>query len=301
MVVTSAALLLVAAVGAVAVYGAIAPQRQPPPGAALAVIAPHDTAAHDAAHNAAASNDDADIRFAVAIATASEPATRDPATPYPTAPEPATTRPGTSALESPGPLVADSSTRRGGMIATDDGDTADTGVPSVTRPADGAGRRGAIVTQSGWVCDGTVRLEDPRGRRWSLGGATFRAGPGYERVVLHIDRLGPGNGAAASMTAQALSSGKVRGTIPGVRTPSSGQTTFSLHLAGPIEGNLGVRGYQPNGLRLLKRFSVYPAAGGSSRVLVSAASGECFRARVPAWTATGPNTSTAQIYLDIKS
>jgi hypothetical protein len=155
--------------------------------------------------------------------------------------------------------------------------------------------------QNGWVCEGSVTLEDPRGRRWSLGRAAFRAGPGYERVVLHIDRLGPGNGASASMTAQALPTSKLRGTIPGVRSPSSGQTTFSLHLAGPIEGNLGVRGYQPNGLRLLKRFSVYPAAGGSSRVLVSAASGECFRARVPAWTATGPNTSTAQIYLDIKS
>ena len=160
---------------------------------------------------------------------------------------------------------------------------------------------GSTVTPNSWVCDGSVALEDPRGRRWSLGRAAFRAGPGYERVVLHIDRLGPGSGAPASVTAQALSTARVRGTIPGVRTPSSGQTTFSLHLAGPIEGNLGVRSYRPSGLRMLKEFSVYPAAGGSSRVLVSAASGQCFRVRVPAWTATGPNTRTAQVYLDIKS
>jgi hypothetical protein len=56
-----------------------------------------------------------------------------------------------------------------------------------------------------------------------------------------------------------------------------------------------------SGLRMRKEFSVYPAAGGSSRVLVSAASGECFCARVPAWIATGPNARSAQIFLDIRS
>ena len=160
---------------------------------------------------------------------------------------------------------------------------------------------GAPTTSSGWVCDGQVRLEDPRQRSWSLGRAAFRAGPGYERVVLNLKRLGPGRGEVAALTAESMSTAKVRGAIPGVARPSLGQTTVSLHLTGDIAGNLGVRAYRPKGLRLLKEFSVYPAAGGSSRVLISAASDQCFRVRVPDWSARGPNTRDAKVYIDVKS
>jgi hypothetical protein len=283
VIVSSAALVLVTAVGLAAVYGSIVPgqpDRQSLPAAALAVSERPDAAD--------------------ATESSTGPTTVPDATAEPT-PEPATPRAATPEPTTPEPRIVASSTRPGVATTAEQHSPAGTNRTDRSRAADATARGGSSVMQNGWVCEGSVTLEDPRGRRWSLGRAAFRAGPGYERVVLHIDRLGPGNGASASMTAQALPASKLRGTIPGVRSPSSGQTTFSLHLAGPIEGNLGVRGYQPNGLRLLKRFSVYPAAGGSSRVLVSAASGECFRARVPAWTATGPNTSTAQIYLDIKS
>jgi hypothetical protein len=283
VIVSSAALVLVTAVGLAAVYGSIVPgqpDRQSLPAAALAVSERPDAAD--------------------ATESSTGPTTVPDATAEPT-PEPATPRAATPEPTTPEPRIVASSTRPGVATTAEQHSPAGTNRTDRSRAADATARGGSSVMQNGWVCEGSVTLEDPRGRRWSLGRAAFRAGPGYERVVLHIDRLGPGNGASASMTAQALPTSKLRGTIPGVRSPSSGQTTFSRHLAGPIEGNLGVRGYQPNGLRLLKRFSVYPAAGGSSRVLVSAASGECFRARVPAWTATGPNTSTAQIYLDIKS
>jgi hypothetical protein len=322
LIVSSAALVLVSAVGLAAVYGSIVPgqpDRQSLPAAALAV-----SERPDAADATDSSTGPATVPDATAEPTP-EPATPRAATPKPTkteptkteptkteptkteptktepTPEPATPRAATPEPTTPEPRIVASSTRPGVATTADQGSPAGTNRTDRPRAADVTARGGSSVTQNGWVCDGSVTLEDPRGRRWSLGRAAFRAGPGYERVVLHIDRLGPGSGAPASMTAQALPTSKVRGTIPGVRTPSSGQTTFSLHLAGPIEGNLGVRGYRPNGLRMLKEFSVYPAAGGSSRVLVSAASGECFRVRVPAWTATGPNTRTAQIYLDIKS
>jgi hypothetical protein len=283
VIVSSAALVLVTAVGLAAVYGSIVPgqsDRQSLPAAALAVSERPDAAD--------------------ATESSTGPTTVPDATAEPT-PEPATPRAATSEPTTPEPRIVASSTRPGVATTAEQPSPAGANRTDRSRAADATARGGSSVTQNGWVCDGSVTLEDPRGRRWSLGRAAFRAGPGYERVVLHIDRLGPGNGDSASMTARALPTSKVRGTIPGVRSPSSGQTTFSLHLAGPIEGNLGVRSFRPNGLRILKQFSVYPAAGGSSRVLVSAASGECFRVRVPAWTATGPNTSTAQIYLDIKS
>ena len=303
MIVSSAALVLVTAVGLAAVYGSIVPgqpDRQSLPAAALAVSERPDAADATDSSTGPTTVPDATAEPTPEPATPRAAAKTEPAKTEPT-PEPATPRAATPEPTTPEPRIVASSTRPGVATTAEQPSPAGTNRTDRSRAADATARGGSSVTQNGWVCDGSVTLEDPRGRRWSLGRAAFRAGPGYERVVLHIDRLGPGNGAAASMTAQALSSGKVRGTIPGVRTPSSGQTTFSLHLAGPIEGNLGVRGYQPNGLRLLKRFSVYPAAAGSSRVLVSAASGRCFRVRVPAWTATGPNTRTAQIYLDIKS
>ena len=161
-------------------------------------------------------------------------------------------------------------------------------------------KKEASLKRSGWICDGAVQLEDPRGRNWSLGRVSFVEGPGYERVVLHIDRLGPGTGENPTVTAEAFATSRVRDAI-GVRTPSLGQTTVSLHLAGGIEGNLGLRGYRPSGLRSLREFSVYPAARGSSRVLISVPADKCFRLRVPAWTASGPNTRQAQILLDIKS
>ncbi len=162
-------------------------------------------------------------------------------------------------------------------------------------------KKEASLKRSGWICDGAVRLEDPRGRNWSLGRVSFVEGPGYERAVLHIDRLGPGTGDNPTVTAEAFATSRVRDAIPGVRRPSVGQTTVSLLLADGIEGNLGLRGYRPSGLRSLKEFSVYPAARGSSRVLISVPAGKCFRLRVPAWTAGGPNTRQAQILLDIKS
>jgi hypothetical protein len=154
--------------------------------------------------------------------------------------------------------------------------------------------------RSGWICDGSVRLEDPRGRVWSLGRVSFADGSGYERVVLHLDRIGPGTGAPASITAEAFANSRLRAAVPGVRRPSSGLATVSLHLADGFKGNLGLRGYRPGGLRNLKEFSVYPAGRDSSRVLVSAANADCFRLRVPAWNDRNANLRKAQILLDIK-
>ncbi len=267
----SAALMLIAALGLAAVYGAIVPGGrgdQPAPAAALAMT---ETAA-----------------------ATSIPVTPEPVTPEPATPDPATAEPPTPAAATPRPVT----TRE---PATPEPQLAASSITNNTRADKPAPRQaGKTISPSGWVCDGQIRLEDPRGRRWSLGRAAFRAGPGYERVVLQIKRLGPGKGEPASVTAEAMSSAQVRGSIPGVRRPSVGQTTVSLLLAGGIDGNLGVRGYRPSGLAMLKEFSVYPAGGGASRVLVSTSGGECFRVRVPAWTATGPNTPAAQIYLDIK-
>ncbi len=164
--------------------------------------------------------------------------------------------------------------------------TTATAVGSATGPK--ATPRQSPVSHNGWVCDGEVQLQDPRGRDWSLGRVSFRVGRGYERVVLHMNRLGPGLGAPSTVTAKAYATSKVRRSVPGVRRPSAGQTTVSLHLSAGIEGNLDVRGYRPSGLQTLKEFSVYPAGRGARQVLVSATAEECFRLRVPAWTEPDP-------------
>jgi len=184
-----------------------------------------------------------------------------------------------------------------------DVDRPDTDRADVDRPdATPATRdRKTPVRRDGWVCDGAVRLEDPRGRDWSLGRVSFLQQPGYERVVLHLQRLGQGAGDPASVTAEAFATSRISKAVPGVRRPSSGQTTISLHLADGFEGNLGLRGYRPSGLQNLKEFSVFPAGRQASRVLVSVGDANCFRLRVPAWRASGNNVRQAQILLDIKS
>jgi hypothetical protein len=157
-----------------------------------------------------------------------------------------------------------------------------------------------VVRRNGWVCQGQLQLEDPRGRDWSFTRAAFREGEGYERVILYLDRLGFGAGDPASLTVEAFPTERVSRLVPGVRPPAAGRSTVVVHLADGFRNNLGLRGYRPSGLRTIKEFSVFPAGRSSARVLISTTADGCFRVRVPAWTGTA-KTRKAQVYIDLKS
>ena len=157
-----------------------------------------------------------------------------------------------------------------------------------------------MTTAGGWVCEGAVTIDDSRVREWSLGRVSFRVRPGFERVVLHLERAGQGSGAPASLRAAAVPTTRVRGLLPGVSKPATGKTTIGLQLDDGFAGNLALRGYDPSGLATIKEFSVYPSGRDGKDVLISAVQDACFRVRVPAWSDPSSSLRRAEILIDVK-
>ena len=221
-----------------------------------------------------------------------QPATKQQATalpylkPKPT-PKP-TRRPGPTAV--PEARLADSAPDEPGATASS------AEAPSRSSVAEATPRR-----VNGWVCDGAVRTEDPSGQRWSVSKVSFLPGTRYERLVLHLKRIGPDSGGPASVTAEAFATSEIREHVPGAARPRAGKTTLSLHLADGVRATLGLRGYRPKGLDTLKEFSAYSAGGNSSKLLISVAGDGCFRLRAPVWSVDGSSPNSGQVWLDVKS
>ena len=158
--------------------------------------------------------------------------------------------------------------------------------------------RDAVTRRLG-LATARCRLQDPAVANWSLGRVSFRgaglrargAPPGPPSVPARRAIDGHGGG-VPHFEGPPL--------VPGVRQPSAGQTTVSLLLSAGIGGNLGLRGYRPNGLQTLKEFSVYPAGRGargcSSRPRPTSASGCGSRpGPAPAPTAQGRDLPRYQV------
>jgi hypothetical protein len=171
--------------------------------------------------------------------------------------------------------------------------------PPVERAAPEAGDD--IVWRNGWVCGGELTLDESRLRAWSITRASFLPGNGYERVVLQLQRIGPGSGQPASLSAEAYPRTKVTRHVPGVRQPSLGRTAIALQFSDGVKTDLNLRGYRPSGLATIKELSAYPAGPRGSRVLISTTTDDgCFRVRTPAWTGSS-RTQKGQIVIDVKS
>jgi hypothetical protein len=155
------------------------------------------------------------------------------------------------------------------------------------------------VWRTGWVCDGRARIQDFTGSGWSVGKVTFRDAAGFDRVTLRLERTGPDGGAPASLTAEALPTSTVKEHFPRVQQPSAGGTTVGLRFEDGVRGLLGLRGYRPQGMDLIKQFSAYPGSGGSATMLVTVAGEGCFRLRAPDWAA-GASARQAEVHVDIR-
>ena len=168
------------------------------------------------------------------------------------------------------------------------------------KPARDPVRENPPVWRNGWVCDGELALKDERLRDWAITRVSFLPGDGFERVALQLERAGDGSGGAATVTAEAFPTGRVKQEVPAVRQPSSGRTTIALQFRGGVRSEVGLRGYQPSGLTSIKEFNSYPVGQTASRLLVSSSTSGCFRVRVPAFNAS-PNAQRGQVLIDIKS
>ncbi len=155
------------------------------------------------------------------------------------------------------------------------------------------------TARRGWVCDGSVRIEDATDRRWTVSKVSFLAEAGYERIVLHLDRAGSDRGGPASVTAQTLAAEEVARRFPNLQSAGVDRSAVMLDLKDGIRATLGLHGYRPRGLATLKAFSAFQRPNGSSRLLISTAGQGCFRLRIPAWSST-VTTGKAQIQLDVR-
>jgi hypothetical protein len=179
------------------------------------------------------------------------------------------------------------------------GSTVTDAAPALEADMERAADVGPPRIRTGWVCDDAVRVTDTRGARWSVDWVSFRAMRGFERVVLHLDRQGPGR-AGATAFGQALATSAVQAFAPAAARPSSGRTTIGIELGGGIRSGLDLRGYRPSGLQTVRELSIY-RTGSEARVLISVASDGCFRMRVPAWqSGASAGATTAQLIVDVR-
>jgi len=151
-----------------------------------------------------------------------------------------------------------------------------------------------------WVCGEEIVIEDGRVRDWSIGRVSFRIRNGFERVVLHLDRAGSGSGDAPSITADSMGSWTVEEDVAGAKRPGLGRRSVTLQLDDGFSGSLGLRGYRPSGLDIIKEFSVYPAGRDGRNVVISADTDGCYRVRAAAWNDSSASVRRAEILVDIK-
>jgi hypothetical protein len=167
--------------------------------------------------------------------------------------------------------------------------------------AGGPDQRPSANWRNGWVCDGSLGLEDPTGQRWSVNRVSFLPRDGSERVVLSMERAGPDRGSPASVTAETFDADTLRERFPNVAPPSGGRNAIVLNLADGVRSPLSLRGYRPKGLDTLMEFSVFQSPNGSSKLVVGVAGEGCFRLRVPAWNSDNATQGVRQIQLDVKN
>lgn len=220
--------------------------------------------------------------------TAALPAVTSP-TDAPAPPAPSAPKPGDEAVPVTAQAAASARQPRGGAQ----------GAPPARLPSAAASDSPEPAWRTGWVCDGSVRIGDLTRSGWSIGKVTFRNGTAFDRVTLRLQRLGPDGGAPVSLRAEAFPTGTTRQHFPRLPQPAAGGTTVGLRFEDGVQGVLGLRGYRPQGVDLIKQFSAFPGAGGSASMLVTVASEGCFRLRAPDWAA-GSSARQAEVHLDIR-
>lgn len=296
--------VLVAVVGLSAIYAALTRNGggdTPTPAAALlAAPSPGPTApaaeAGDADPAEAEVADTPAVQAIEEVAAEPEPEMSPPAVP-------ASTEPAAVEASQPVEVAAEPLDAGGASARVEATDTVRATGPQVPSEAAGSGQgraSNAPVWRSGWVCDGELSLKDERLRDWAITRVSFLPGNGFERVVLQLERVGDGSGGAATMTAEAFPTGRVKQEVSAVRQPSAGRTTIALEFRGGVRSEIGLRRYRPIGLSSIKEFNAYAVGQTASRVLVSSSTNGCFKVRAPAFRAS-PNAQRGQLLIDIKS
>ena len=160
---------------------------------------------------------------------------------------------------------------------------------------------GRVNRLNTWICEGDVQVEGPSSSAWEIQRVDFLILGDKERLVIHLQRTGPGDGQPVTLTAQRFHTDFIRRFAPRAARPASGRFTVGLLLTRGVKDEVNLRSYRPSGMRVVKEVSSYKAPGPSTRIVTTVGGEGCFRLTVPAWT--GPdaeNVKKARIFLDVR-
>ena len=144
-------------------------------------------------------------------------------------------------------------------------------------------------------------IRDPYDRTWGVSKISYSTQPGYERVVLHLRRIGearPGRGASA--IAGRVPTSRIEDFPDSVRPEKEKRRLLRVDLAGVPEGP-DMRGFRLTGLGHVGELSMLPGKNGKT-ALLAIDSDACYRVRVPGWgSQVDADARYTEVIIDVKS
>jgi hypothetical protein len=144
-------------------------------------------------------------------------------------------------------------------------------------------------------------IRDPHDRTWRVTKISYSAQGGFERVILHLRRIGgarPGRGTSA--IAARVPTARIADFPEDVRPEKQRRRLLRVDLAGVPDGP-NLRAFRLLGLGSVGELSLLPGRKGRT-ALLTVDSGACYRVRVPAWGSNAaPDASQAEVVIDVRS
>jgi hypothetical protein len=144
-------------------------------------------------------------------------------------------------------------------------------------------------------------IVDTHGRTWGIERVRFVDRPGFERVVLELQRRGrvvPGGG--AEVTVDRMPVADVASEVRGARRPSRGRIALVVRMRGVTQAP-ALRAYRPQGVDLVKELSVVRRDRSHAAILSLNGDG-CYQVRIPLFgpSATGEE-DRAEVFIDVRA
>ncbi len=150
-------------------------------------------------------------------------------------------------------------------------------------------------------CDATSEpIADTYGRIWEVDRVEFVERGTFERVVIHLGRVGNRrNVRDTEVVVERMPVSRLRRAVPNAPRPTVGKTAIVVDLDG-VRKAPDLRRYRPSSTNIIKELSIVPD-GGSRTAVISTARGTCYQVRVPIFgpSATGKEKK-AEVYIDLK-
>jgi hypothetical protein len=169
--------------------------------------------------------------------------------------------------------------------------TTTAGVPAGRAP------RGNAFTCGGAAPD---PIRDLRDRTWRVRKVSFRGMGGFERVIIHLDRLGDARTGDRTMAIAGRVSTNELAELPSdVRPERERRGLLRIALAGVPEGP-ELRAFRPLGIGSVGELSLLPGRNGRT-ALLTIDHDACYRIRVPEWGPSGSDDARrAEVVIDIR-